>query len=189
MSKRRIVFNLFGILVMAMAIELALFPFLPSAMISQIAGWIFIANLVAVAVWFTWIWADVKVRVLDLDQEERANWLADYWLRGGRIFKGIAAAICCITLLYLFGLRFVPHLIVLANGEKGSQEFTVKRRSYSRYCRRGVVLDGLPMLAKDVCGMSDDLLAKMKPGTKVVITGKRAWAGMIPDSIAMKPPQ
>jgi hypothetical protein len=82
----------------------------------------------------------------------------------------------------------VPMIYSLVFGRDVELHYTVAKAdgSSSRRCRRKIELVGLPFMFDEICGVTDEFRVKLRPGSKVVVTGYGTDYGLFPDNIEIE---
>ena len=178
---RNIILCVLSVLAVAVTVEFTFFDFLPSATLSGYAPLVGIGSAVGIGLAFAACWS--KWKASHEEPGERQGWTDN------PLVMAIGAGLIGVVLIQASALRFVPHLIVLADGRDGFREFTVKSVFSSRECGGGITVEELPFLINRVCWISRDLRTALAPGSKVIVRGRMNWAGIVPEKVEIKTAQ
>lgn len=168
----------------AAGLELKFFAFLPSFIVSRYSGWITLFSLICIILWLTWTWQAWQAEARE--QGVSNHPMIGEWI-GNKPSVSIGLhAIIGAAVIYLTVTRLAPHLVTSAVGTPGTQDFTVEQLENDRDYRHCIKLVEPPYLAERVCRVPKYLGVQMRRGTRVTIYGKKSWAGIIPESVALK---
>lgn len=175
----------FLILLILGGLEMKFYSFLPSPIVIRYGGWIALAGTVCGIFWLIWNWRSWQSGIRNADVRHHPTAFGR-WAGRKPVFMAVTSVVFGAMVLYLTAVRLVPHAVTLTIGTPGEQDFTVSRVDSDKDCERGIQLEEATLFADEVCLVPEDLRAQMRRGSQVTIHGKKSWAGIIPESIALK---
>lgn len=148
-------------------------------------AWLEASNTVAIAVWVGWIPFTLIIYLLGVrpkrmwkDPDDRVEEIAK------RVFLALVPGL----VLYPFVTGVVrtgfPAVHAAFRGEQVSHEFVVRYVGYGggKICAGNVDLRDMPLLVY-LCGVPDELRKQLRPGMKVIVSGKGSWMGVAPEQL------
>ena len=178
-----LLFALFAVTA-ATTLDSMFFQFLPSSVVSGYYTWVGVISAIGITLTLALKWDSWKARWKERSEKQQPS----RWLRSP-LLMGFGSVVLGVIVIQSSLIRTIPHVIVVAMGEQGSREFTVKDRYSGRRCRKGLELEGLPFLIDRVCGIAEPLYSQIEPGMSVIVRGRTNWAGIVPETVEIKASQ
>lgn len=94
---------------------------------------------------------------------------------------------CALSVL-VFVQSSLPHWAVWMSGSGVAVDMTVGdvlRNKGAQFCATGVIVEGRPYFADQICDVAPDVLQGLRPGDQITVTGTGNWMGVIPSGISL----